>query len=198
MVKYFSLLIGLLVFIGCNSTQQNVPAKAANLPGFDITAIPGTSDFQHAEKRDPQTGTLLESGELYQGKLSGTWLKYHKDNQYIETLSTFVDGKRSGIYMEFNELGRIKRQAHYLNDQLHGQEIVYSRNTRKEKEAHYKNGKLDGKYKEFDLKENLTKEIEYMDGQLHGKYRYYNDEGKMTVEYVYENGEKISGGVVNK
>jgi len=196
MSKYSFYLLLLAIFMSCNQTDQHTPAKAANLPGFDITAIPGSPDFQHAEKKDPQTGQLLESGELYQGKLSGTWVKYNQSKQYVESISSYVDGKRNGIYLEFNELGRIKRNAHYLNDLLHGADVVYSRNTRKEKEATYKNGKLDGTYREFDLKENLTKEIGYKDGQLHGSYRYFNDEGKLTVEYTYENGQKISGGAV--
>lgn len=190
---FFSIIT--LVFMSCGGATA--PKKSANLPGFEISPIPG-SEFELATKRNSEKQRIDEEGQLYQGQLSGTWVKYNTDTNNPETISTFVEGKRTGIYLEFNSLGKISKRARYLNDQLDGLYIEYSRNTRKEKEANYKNGQLHGKYKEYNKDEKQIKEIEYKDGKVDGYMRFYNDEGTMTVEYIYKNGEKVSGGAITK
>jgi len=191
MKPVFFLFLPFLLF-SCNET---VTREAANLPGFEISKINGTA-FSKAVKKDPQSGQIIEEGELYQGKLSGTWVKYDESKQTVSTISTFVDGLRHGLYLEFNSQGKISKQARYASDKLDGLLVEYNRNTRREKEANYSNGKLHGVYREYNQAGKMNKEIEYKDGVQDGFMRYYNEEGVKTVEYVFKNGEKVSGGAV--
>jgi len=191
-MKLFFSLITLTLLISCGETTTR---EAANLPGFEISKIAGT-DFSKAVKKDPESGQVVEEGELYQGRLSGTWVKYDESKQTVETISTFVDGLRNGLYLEFNSQGKISKQARYRNDQLHGLAIDYNRNTRKEKEANYTNGQLDGLYIEYNQSGKMTKEVEYKNGKQDGFMRCYNQDGVKTVEYIFKNGEKVSGGAI--
>lgn len=187
---FFLLTLTLLA-----SCAESVTRQAANLPGFEIIKISGT-EFSRAVKKDPDSGQVVEEGELYQGKLSGTWVKYDESKQTVQTISTFVDGLRNGLYLEFNNQGKISKQARYANDKLDGLMVEYNRNTRKQKEASYKNGQLHGIYREFNDAGKMNKEIQYKEGKQDGYMRYYNEDGTKTVEYIFKNGEKVSGGAV--
>ncbi len=194
-MKPLFFLITLFLLASCN--QPLAPREAANLPGFEISDIRGTA-FSKAVKKNPESGRIVEEGELYQGKLSGTWVKYDDSKQTIQTISSFVDGMRHGLYLEFDKLGKVSKQARYASDQLDGLMVEYGRNTRKEKEANYKDGQLHGFYREYNSGGKMTKEVEYKDGKQDGYMRYYNDEGVKTVEYIFKNGEKVSGGAVQQ
>ncbi len=86
LMKSLFFLLTFTLLISCN---ESVTKEAANLPGFEISKISGT-EFSKAVKKDPESGQIIEEGELYQGKLSGTWVKYDKSKHTVQTISTFV------------------------------------------------------------------------------------------------------------
>ena len=70
---------------------------------------------------------------------------------------------------------------------------------RPELTSNYKDGELDGILREYDFRNgNLKKEATYKAGKLDGLVRDYDEEGRVMVEYMYRDGEKVSGGVVER
>jgi len=88
--------------------------------------------------------------------------------------------------------------ATYKDNKLNGSwgELRFGR---PEMTANYKDGELDGIRREYDYSTGkLLKEASFKAGQLDGLVRDYDEEGRVMVEYMYREGEKISGGVIER
>jgi len=129
------------------------------------------------------------------GVKEGTWTTYFPSEGYIQTVTSFEKGKFTGPFMEFDERGRLLKQANYVNNELDG---LYGefKNGRPIRKIMYAKGKINGFVREYNNKSKVIKESNYKDNVLDGTMRNYNDDGVVTLEYVYKNGEKISGGIV--
>ena len=89
-------------------------------------------------------------------------------------------------------------RSRYHQGLLHGPYIQFKFGKVIE-ERPYNMGKLDGIVRTFeDRTWKLKQEVQYKDGKQDGFFRYYDDQGNVTLEYQYKNGEKISGGIVEK
>ena len=185
-------LTGLLV-LACQQGEK--VETSGGFSGYTLEKIAG-SPFQRAYKMVGDQ--LIEEGQVFKGKKTGTWVTYHADQKgFPHVIANYVDGKRSGPYMEINEFGQFRVVAHYLNDQLDGRVAKYNF-TRLAEELYYKNGGLEGPYTlYFENSDVKQRTAEFKNGVEDGWVRYYNEEGKVTVEYQYRNGEKISGGIVD-
>lgn len=184
----------LLGLVACTETTPTSTQMAA-LDGFSVQAVPNTSTSL-VQRLDADGLTVLEEGQMRDGKKTGTWVTYHPGGTFPATLTTYVNGQRNGVYLEFNERGFLILREGYKNDQLHGRKGEFSFG-RPEMEAHYQGGQLHGAYREYSKNNGrLQKEINYRNGQKHGAYRFYNEAGEVTVEYEYANDEKVSGGIV--
>jgi len=189
-ILLFSLL---LLSMACGKTATQNSAPSANLQGFqEISFDNGVSLAKKVGNND----ILLEEGTLLNGKKNGTWTTYHPDNGRVATLTSYINGKKNGVYLEFTNRGQIELRANYRDDIFDGPYASYKFGTRPVKEIDYKMGKIDGFYKEYHNNGKLQKEVSYKNGVQDGPFRQYNDEEKMIMEYEYKNGEKVSGGVV--
>ena len=191
MLRSSIAMLVLLILSACGSKGQ-----APELVGFEVTPIKGT-DCAWAAKINHQ-GIIMEQGELLKGVPNGTWTAYHLDEQIPKSLTSLVNGKKTGPYLEFSQKGEMKLYAEFFNDIPHGRRIEFGSFGRKLKESSYKNGELHGLYSEWNNQGKLQKTMNYVDGKLDGLLAYYDQEGIKTVEYIYKNGEKVSGGVVNQ
>jgi len=190
------LLFGLLLLsMACGKTSTQTPAASANLEGFqEISFDNGVSFAQKTGNNE----VILEEGTLLNGKKNGNWTTYHPDNGRVATITSYINGKKNGIYLEFTNRGQVELRANYKDDTFDGTWASYKFGTRPIKEVNYKMGKIDGFYKEYHNNGKLQKEVGYKDGIQDGPFRQYNDEEKLIMEYEYKNGEKISGGVVTE
>ena len=181
------------LLLSCQPTST--PSPGGDLAGYTLESIPG-SDFERAYKIEGKR--IVEEGQVWNGKKNGTWVTYHNNpRNFPKVVITYVDGKRSGPYMEFNPFGQFLMVAHYQDDQLNGRMAKYDF-TRIKEEIHYKDGEMDGLYTlYYDNSDQVQRTAEFKDGKENGWIRYYNEEGKLTMEYEYRNGEKISGGIVD-
>jgi antitoxin component YwqK of YwqJK toxin-antitoxin module len=62
----------------------------------------------------------------------------------------------------------------------------------------YVNGELQGIMSEYDGRGNLQKETNFNKGQPHGDMLFYDESGDLMMQYKYENGNKLSGGIIEK
>ena len=159
-------------------------------------SIPDT-DIQLVKLIDGE-GNIQESGMMLNGHKVGTWTYNHPGTNYPKTITSFVNDVRNGPYFELNDRGQTTIMAYYKNNKLHGPWAKF-RYGKAEMSVNYTEGKMNGIYREVDFKNGqLQKEISFKNGKEDGFMRYYDDKGNVTVEYIYKNGEKISGGMVNK
>ncbi|MGB4848158.1 MAG: hypothetical protein WBP41_09590 [Saprospiraceae bacterium] len=194
---YFIILL-CYIFIynsGCNSAPKPVMETKGDLTGFELTEIPGTT-AKTAIRKDP-SGQVVIEGFLDGDKKTGTWLEHNNEGD-ISTLTSYLNGFQEGPALKFSFRGQVDQRTNFHLGQLDGPWVQYKFGKVMETRQ-YKNGKLDGTVKIFDEKSyKLRQETEYKDGKQDGHFRYYDDNGNMTMEYEYKNGEKVSGGMVEK
>lgn len=191
----FLLFSLLLLSIACGKTASDSPAASANLQGFQEVSFDNGVSLAQKMGND---NIILEEGALLNGTKNGTWTTYHPDNGRIATLTSYINGKKNGVYLEFTDRGQVELRANYKDDIFNGKYASYKFGTRPIKEMNYKMGKIDGFYKEYHNNGKLQKEVGYKDGIQDGAFRQYNDEEKLIMEYVYKDGKKVSGGVVTE
>lgn len=191
LVIVFGLLI--LMSTGCSNNS----GSSVNLEGFDTEVVNGTN-VTKAVKTD-EAGNLVEAGFISGGKRNGMWMTYYVGNNAgkVKTLASYSDGILNGPYYELSNRGQIEKEVNYANNKYEGKFLVYKYG-RIIQEADYTDNKLNGSFKEYFNGGGLQKEITYKNGKQDGVMRYYNENGDVTVEYQYKNGEKVSGGMVEK
>ncbi len=193
-IHYFIGVLLMVLIYSC-SEKTNVDASAArvDLSLYTVEDVPG-SDWQKVS-RNHSTGELYEEGYVSNGVRQGTWTVYYPKEGYIQTISSYTNGIFTGPFIEFDERGKLLKQANYMNNQLHG---LYGefKSGRPVKKVQYKQGKINGFVKDYNSKMTLVKETYYKDNELDGKMRHFNEDGKVILEYDYKNGEKIGGGIV--
>lgn len=86
-----------------------------------------------------------------------------------------VDGKKTGIYLEYYEDGQLWVQTRYKKGKRDGPHTVYFENGNIQLEANYKRDKLHGKYAEMDEEGTPLLTANYSGGQLHGKRGVFKD-----------------------
>ncbi len=197
-MKNVILLFSLCVLVF--SCEENGAAPAAevqsvDLTGFEITELP--NGFQRVYRNDI-TGKSIEEGVMKNGKRNGTWVVYQDKRPVPKSIANFIDDEYSGVYMEFSSTGQLELICNYRASQLHGK-FVRIKNTRLLEEGYYVDGQIDGAYKKFyPNKDILQQEIYYTNGQLDGASNYFNEEGEIVMKYEYKDGEKVSGGMVER
>jgi antitoxin component YwqK of YwqJK toxin-antitoxin module len=181
--------------IGCNNVEKRTVDPMSEKAVFDISEyeIEEFGDgVQRARKRF-KDGSLVEEGMLLNGERNGSWTIFHPNGK-PHVVNSYLNGRKNGLTIEFDEFGRVRKEANFINDQFDGRYkefVVYI----PVRDTEYKNGKFHGLHKEFDHNGVLQKDMMFKEGVQHGPLNYYNSKGDVTVTYMYEDGEKISGGM---
>jgi len=128
---------------------------------------------------------------------NGAWVTYHPESNKIKSITNYVNGVKNGVQINMNDRGQIETMIGYKNDVLHGVKANYKFG-RPTDETSYKEGKVDGPFAVYNNKAVLQKKGSFKNGKQHGKLQFFDEEGNVTLEYMYDNGEKISGGIVEK
>lgn len=193
MKKLLFVFVSVLFFAACQSGESNTTAPATTVAsvdesGFAKTPMDGVNGYEIGTKNDRQD-KLQERGTYKNGQRDGAWTTYHTRNGLIETVTTYKDGNRHGVYFKSSATGTLEEIGYYVNGQLEGPFTKYNRTKIKE-ELNYKNGQLHGAVvKYFDTGEKLM-ESNYVNGKRDGVEKYYDEEGNTTLEYTYKNGER--------
>lgn len=180
-----------LIMVSC---KEQTP-KVTSSDGYELTPI-GTSGLQKAVKKH-DAGRIIEEGYFMHGLKFGQWVNYTEREGRVASVTSYIDGKRDGLYLKFDARENLNIRVGFKNDQYDGlySEVQYGTVL---KEANYKEGKLHGIYKEYYGNGKLLKEIEFKEDKQDGFYKYYDEQGNLSIEYLYKNGEKVSGGMLNK
>ncbi len=198
MKKYFIYLCLTSILWSCNQssdksskTVSSQPTKSGDVTDFTKEDV--GNGIQIATKLDDQ-GRIIESGALKNGNKNGAWTENYISGD-PKSITSYIDGKRTGILLEFDKSGRVSKIANLLNDEFHGRYREFSTYI-PIRDSNFKNGKFDGLHKEYNEQGKLFRDIMFVDGKENGLMNYYNDAGVITASFTYKNGEKTEGGIV--
>ncbi len=123
-------------------------------------------------------GPILGQTEVVERHESGrVHLRYTVDAQ----------GRREGLFQEYDAEGTLRVEATYHQDRLHGRYRAFHANGKRRLWANYRDGKLNGRHTTFrgDGRKHIV--AHYHDDLLHGKYEavYANGQLKERASYKH-------------
>lgn len=184
---YFSLII----FISCQGTSTG---PKYDLKGYNTENIGGGAQLVTYQDDNLY---FLANGAVINGVRNGSWVTYHPNTNKIKTLTTYVNGEKNGVEITMNDRGQIESMIGYKNNILHGVKANYQFG-RPTDETTYKDGKINGPFAVYNGQAQLQKKGFFKNGKQDGKLTFFDEKGNVTLEYEYKDGEKISGGIVEK
>ncbi len=189
-------LLGILsVFILLLSCSNQATGPTYDLKGYQTEDIGGGATFAEFIDRG---GKKLATGHTVHGARTGMWTTYHPNEPKIKTITNYVNGKKNGKEITFDERGYLIKIIGYRNDQLHGLSGIY-KNGRTISETTYADGVMNGPFSAYDDKTGAIQRSGTMkNGQQDGELLYYNPDGSVSMRYQYREGEKVSGGIVTE
>lgn len=98
---------------------------------------------------------------------------YDEEKTNINSITTFSNGVKNGLYTSFHKNGNIWIKCIYLNNKLDGLYTKYNENGYKEIECEYKQNVLHGSFTSYDYKLKLKYVCNYEYGKLHGNSIIY-------------------------
>ena len=98
-------------------------------------------------------------------------------NGKVKREASFRDGKKEGVWREFDENGNVINSQTYKKDVLVGQGIIDT------------DGKRRGLFKEFYPDNSLRAEGVFVDGQRSGEWKFYYQDGKVQEIGNYTEGQ---------
>jgi antitoxin component YwqK of YwqJK toxin-antitoxin module len=158
--RVFYLLICLSV-----AAQQN--DEAAILAKMVQDSIKGEW-YPLSNKTLPFTGFKMKSGRLHEADREDVaftgWYSQFDANRTARLLVSFLEGKRQGVYAEWDELGNLCRKGEYFD------------------------GEKDGVFYEFSAQGKKVSQRNYLIGKLHGESVFWYDNGVPKLEALFEQG----------
>lgn len=190
MIRLISFFL-MLTFFACSSKQ--------NGPQFDLKSYKTETIASNAQLVSYQDDDLfyLATGTVIDGTRNGAWVTYHPQTNKIKSITNYVNGVKNGIQINMNDRGQIVSMIGYKNDIKNGIEANYDLG-RPTDETSYANGILDGPFAIYNSREIIQRKGFFKNGKQHDKLQYFDESGNLTLEYLYNNGEKLSGGIIEK
>lgn len=126
-------------------------------------------------------GEIMAEGEFQQGRMNGSWQRWHPSNS-------------PGLFTEppFDTYqGPFLSTAEFKNGTLDGVWTIYDRFRRKIIELPYRNGKRNGRAAWYYSNSLPMREVDFLDGQVHGQMIEYNRQGEKTREATFDDGQEL-------
>ena len=178
MKKTFLTLLIMMSFMMAASAQQIYNVK--------------TSDKADG-KIEQSIGTINLTGEVLNGMKTGTWVENYPNTELPHFIIQYSEGKKNGLFLEFNKDGYIIKKVDYKNDLIDGAYCEWGRNGRLLSKQEYKAGQLDGRTVICYDNGFMQEESEYKEGKKNGVTIWYSYADKMqgpkAVMYTYVNGQ---------
>lgn len=176
-MKKIILTLSMMLFVVVASSQQIYNLK--------------TSGFQNG-KYEKYIGTIRVTGDVLNGMKEGSWVENHPDSDLPHYIIQYKEGKKDGLYLEFDKSANIIKKIEYKNDMMDGLNCVWYKGGRLSLKQEYKEGKLEGKSIICYDNGFIQEESEYKDGKRNGVTIWYSYADKMqgpkAVMYTYKDG----------
>jgi len=148
---------------------------------------------------------VYKNGELVVDKSQNVKLEIKRDyhnNGRPKSSVNLIDGKKQGVYREYNREGKITTAKMFRNDEVYAEGLVdesmlyqgpwkflYSNGTIKS-EGEFKDGKRIGLWKFYYETGKLEQTGNYIDNKPDGEWKWYFTSGKLLREETYQKGKE--------
>ncbi|MBQ8223510.1 MAG: toxin-antitoxin system YwqK family antitoxin [Bacteroidales bacterium] len=176
-MKKIILTLSMMLFVIATYSQQIYNLK--------------TSDFPDG-KYEKYIGTIRVTGEVLNGMKEGSWVENHPNTDLPHYIIQYEEGKKDGLYLEFDKSANIIKKIDYKNDMMDGLNCVWFKGGRSSVKQEYKEGKLEGLSILYYDNGFIQEESEYKDGKRNGVTIWYSyadkEQGPKAVMYTYKDG----------
>ena len=184
------LLLAALITACGNTISEKKDTEQVPLPPEGlIKAFDDTPGVAKAEIRDAKD-RIITTGYYLNGKKESSWVEYFPHNGMIRTVTSYVQDKKEGLFLEFNASNQLWRRCTFHNDVRYGEYREYSGAIVREN-RNYENGKLEGVSRTFYDDGKVLEEAYYKDGLREGVSKWYDQNGNLTIQYEYKKGELV-------
>lgn len=134
-------------------------------------------------------GFVLLSCE--EGELNGTKTVYFPDSEQIKQSVDYVNGRKTGKWLEYFRMGYLKAEQRYLNDTLHDSSFFYYDNGKIASLQIFEKGVKKGRWKKYNKKGQLIWDAGLEKNQFEGKFYKYSYRNLRLIEnFNFKHGEK--------
>ena len=147
---------------------------------------------RRAEKRAKEEAQRKATEEASKRKAERTIEVEYWPNGQKKKLSYFKNGKRDGLYTQWQKNGQKSWEGHWKNGKPDGLTTVWYANGLKRMEYHHKNRKKDGLHTDWHVNGQKSGEVHYKNDKKDGLQTYWDLNGNKTREVQYKNGEVVS------
>ena len=107
------------------------------------------------------------------------------------TLDNWSDGKKSGLWIEWDEMG-VKRGEHcYRAGELNGRETLWHANSKRASLTHYKAGLKSGPIAQWALDGMQIAAGQFLDGESDGVWTFRDPKTHETFSVTFDRGKKV-------
>jgi antitoxin component YwqK of YwqJK toxin-antitoxin module/Tfp pilus assembly protein PilF len=158
--------------------------------GYD-NKIRGEIMYRHDERNGISTNSDPDGSLLYnvlydEGNLK-SYSYLNKDGKPAPEIKA-EHGKLT--ILSFFQNGKPSRQCQFIENKMHGSDILYYTNGKLRSQDSFEYGIFEGASKQYYSNGNLSKIYTYENGILQGPCLVYNDKGVLTREINYDNGNR--------
>jgi antitoxin component YwqK of YwqJK toxin-antitoxin module len=131
-------------------------------------------------------GAVAELGWYLEGRKHGTYLQVAETGLKLSEVR-YDRGRRQGLSLTWNEMGQLKRRAHFSADQLDGEYELYAGGEIKER-GRYAAGVEEGPWTYWFAGVGKAEEGSYEAGQREGLWRSWHTSGALRAEETFHGG----------
>jgi antitoxin component YwqK of YwqJK toxin-antitoxin module/Flp pilus assembly protein TadD len=132
-------------------------------------------------------GNVRWAGSMENGKRNGLWKEYEKNGLLIGEYN-YKDGTLNGSAKAYYYTGKVMKEFNYKDGNLHGEYKEYFRNGKLYKSCWYENGAAHGDVKLFTREGVRERVYTLFNDRMNGKSYNYDPEGKLNAIEKYEKG----------
>lgn len=115
-------------------------------------------------------------------------------NGTTKVLGATINGKKQGLWIDYDDSGRVSSNYTYVNDSLQGEAIHYWADGTIASQGCIKNGQREGEWIEYYNydKNKIAQKGSYKNGDKIGMWEYYIEDGRLNrkIEYT-DTGKKV-------
>ena len=124
---------------------------------------------------------------------NGTYERYSEDMLTLLETGEIVDGKRNGLWKVFYEIsGNLQMEMNYVNGEIQGAQTYYFDTGGVMQEGNMSGTKRMDQWKWYFETGELETSVNYIDGKKNGTQLFLDEAGNETKQEIYENGVFIS------
>lgn len=134
-------------------------------------------------------GNMSEHGFFKDGKRDGIYEEYNEKWGYLRSRINYKNGEREGLAEYFYENGEIRNRSYWENGWAIKAEQFYLGGNLEWVRNRNKFAEYDGYQASYNSDGSLAESYEMKAGKKHGKHEVYGSDGKLRLEENYKNGE---------